>query len=157
MVRRQGRNIQQGFRTLLAGKFSDNAHQGKHWQLLDPEDEIIMNEDLLLLRAKQCAQSAIAGYQPPGKEMLAVAGDEGRENLENWLDGQEQKGAYTAHDRAVGSALALVLCGGEGPARECSEQEILDLEREVFLNLCGMELTQQRMAHMLKTGKPLKN
>ena len=116
-----------------------------------------MNEDLLLLRAKQCAQSVIAGYQPPGKEMLAVAGDEVREKLEKCLDGQEQKGAYTAHDRAVGSALALVLCGGGGPARECSEQEILDLEREVFLNLCGMELTQQRMAHMLKTGKPLKN
>ena len=157
MVRRQGRNIQPGFRTLLAGKFSDNAHQGKQWQLLHPEDEIIMNEDLLLQRAKECARSSIAGYEPPGKEMLAVAGDEEREQLEQWLDGQEQKGAFTAHDRAVGSALALVLCGGEGPARACSEQDVLDLEREVFLKLCGMELTRQRIVHMLKTGKPLKN
>ena len=157
MVRRQGRNIEQGFRTVLAGKFSDNAHQGRQWQLLDPEDEIVMNGDLLLLRAKQCAQAAIAGYEPPAAEMFGVAGDEEREKLEAWLQGEEKKGSFTAHDRTVGSALALVLCGGEGPARECSEQQLLDLEREVFLKLCGMELTQQRMAHMLKTGKPLRN
>jgi 3-hydroxyacyl-CoA dehydrogenase len=38
-----------------------------------------------------------------------------------------------------------------------SEQQLLDLEREAFLSLCGNAQTQARMAHMLKTGKPLRN
>ena len=157
MVRRQGRDIDKGFQTLLAGKFSDNAYQGQQWQLLHPDDEIVMNEDLLLQRASDRARALIEGYHPPGEEGLAVAGDEVRQNLEAWLDGQVQSGVLTPHERTVGSALARVLCGGNGPARELSERELLDLEREVFLKLCGLEPTRQRMAHMLKTGKPLKN
>jgi 3-hydroxyacyl-CoA dehydrogenase len=49
-----------------------------------------------------------------------------------------------------------VICGGErgGP---CSEQDLLDLERQGFLELCGMPATQARIAHMLQTGKPLRN
>ena len=31
------------------------------------------------------------------------------------------------------------------------------LEREAFLSLCGEEKTQERMWHLLRTGKPLNN
>jgi 3-hydroxyacyl-CoA dehydrogenase len=48
-----------------------------------------------------------------------------------------------------------VLSGGGKP--HASEQQLLDLEREAFLSLCGRRETQQRIQHMLKTGKPLKN
>ena len=34
---------------------------------------------------------------------------------------------------------------------------LLDLEREAFLSLCGERKTQERIAHTLKTGKPLRN
>ena len=158
MVRRRGRDIEPGFRTLFAGRFSDNAHQGRQWQLLDPEDDIAMNEDRLLPRALERARSLVeAGYVPPSRSGLPVAGDEGLHRLELWLDEQVQAGATSTHDRVVGSALARVLCGGNGLPRQVDEQELLDLEREVFLGLSGLELTQQRVAHMLRTGKPLKN
>jgi 3-hydroxyacyl-CoA dehydrogenase len=54
--------------------------------------------------------------------------------------------------------VAEVLTGGNVlPETEISEQHLLDLEREAFLSLCGTKGTQARMAHMLKTGKPLRN
>ena len=36
-------------------------------------------------------------------------------------------------------------------------RNILDLEREAFLSLCGEPKTQARIAHTLKTGKTLRN
>jgi 3-hydroxyacyl-CoA dehydrogenase len=54
--------------------------------------------------------------------------------------------------------IAAVMSGGNltRPTR-VSEQYLLDLEREAFVSLCGTKATQERIAHMLKTGKPLRN
>jgi len=38
-----------------------------------------------------------------------------------------------------------------------TEQELLDIEREAFISLCGEEKTQARMQHLLMKGKPLRN
>ncbi len=56
-----------------------------------------------------------------------------------------------------GIGLAYILTGGDGPPRRVTEQDILDLEREAFLRLLGTKPTQERMQHMLTTGKPLRN
>jgi 3-hydroxyacyl-CoA dehydrogenase len=54
--------------------------------------------------------------------------------------------------------VAWVLCGGHvSSAQWVDEQYFLDLEREVFVSLCGEPKTQERIAHMLSTGKPLRN
>ena len=37
------------------------------------------------------------------------------------------------------------------------EQYLLDIERETFLSLCGEKKSQDRIAHILKKGKPLRN
>jgi 3-hydroxyacyl-CoA dehydrogenase len=51
-----------------------------------------------------------------------------------------------------------VLCGGAVPSgTRVNERYLLDLEREVFLRLCGQRKTLERMQHMLKRGKPLRN
>jgi 3-hydroxyacyl-CoA dehydrogenase len=64
----------------------------------------------------------------------------------------------TAYDKVVASKLAYVLTGGDiSRAQWVSEQYILDLEREAFLSLCGEKRTQERLWHMLQTGKPLRN
>jgi 3-hydroxyacyl-CoA dehydrogenase len=58
----------------------------------------------------------------------------------------------------VGEKLAYVLSGGRGVGpRTVSEQQLLDLEREAFLSLCGQKKTQERIQYTLKTGKPLRN
>jgi 3-hydroxyacyl-CoA dehydrogenase len=58
----------------------------------------------------------------------------------------------------IGEKLAHVISGGCLTGEQVvSEQYLLDLEREAFLSLCGNPKTQERMAHTLKTGKPLRN
>src|SRR3954454_7022351 len=63
-------------------------------------------------------------------------------------------GRITDHDATIGRRLAWILAGGDRPAAgTATEQELLDLEREAFLSLCGERKTQERIAHTLKTGK----
>jgi 3-hydroxyacyl-CoA dehydrogenase len=67
-------------------------------------------------------------------------------------------GRITDHDALIGRKLAWILAGGDTPhATTVTEQQLLDLEREAFLSLCGERKTQERIAHTLKTGKPLRN
>jgi 3-hydroxyacyl-CoA dehydrogenase len=67
-------------------------------------------------------------------------------------------GMISDHDFGVGEKLAFVLSGGRVTSGTLiSEQNLLDLEREAFLSLCGMPKTQERIQYMLKNGKPLRN
>ena len=64
----------------------------------------------------------------------------------------------TDHDVKIANWLAYILCGGKiTTGTGVSEQYLLDLEREAFLSLCGEKKTAERIAHTLKTGKPLRN
>jgi 3-hydroxyacyl-CoA dehydrogenase len=69
------------------------------------------------------------------------------------------RGGYVSeYDAHVARKLAHILAGGSLSAPQMvSEQYLLDLEREAFVSLCGERKTQQRIAHTLKTGKPLRN
>ena len=69
------------------------------------------------------------------------------------------RGGYVSeYDAHVARKLAHVLAGGALSApQKVSEQYLLDLEREAFVSLCGERKTQERIAHTLKTGKPLRN
>ena len=66
--------------------------------------------------------------------------------------------SHDGPDELIGRKIAKILCGGElNHQTQVSEQYLLDLEREGFLSLCGERKTQERIAAMLKTGKPLRN
>jgi 3-hydroxyacyl-CoA dehydrogenase len=68
-------------------------------------------------------------------------------------------GGYASeHDALIARKVAVVLCGGpSGHAHEVTEQQMLDLEKDAFLSLCGEQKSQERMQHMLTTNKPLRN
>ncbi|MDB4896072.1 MAG: 3-hydroxyacyl-CoA dehydrogenase, partial [Firmicutes bacterium] len=98
------------------------------------------------------------GYKPPVKAAIPVAGPEGRAVLELGLYNMRLSGYASEHDCLVGRKLAYVLTGGKVPAGTyVTEQYLLDLEREAFLSLLGEKKSQERMAYVLKTGKPLRN
>ena len=78
-------------------------------------------------------------------------------NLEYAIWAMREGNFISDHDVRIGRQVAYVLCGGDGPPRDVTEQDILDLEREAFLSLLGTQETQDRIAHMLSTGKPLRN
>ena len=70
-----------------------------------------------------------------------------------------KRGGYISdHDQLIGKKLANIMCGGNIESQtQVSERYLLDLEREAFVSLCGERKTQERIAAMLKTGKPLRN
>jgi 3-hydroxyacyl-CoA dehydrogenase len=70
-----------------------------------------------------------------------------------------KEGKYiTEYESIMAGKLAYVMTGGElSRPTWVDEQYILDLEREVFISLCGEEKTRQRMMSLLQTGKPLRN
>jgi 3-hydroxyacyl-CoA dehydrogenase len=69
----------------------------------------------------------------------------------------QRGGQISEHDALVATKVASVLCGGDRAPGVASEQHYLDLEREAFLSLLGTAKTRERIQHMLKEGKPLRN
>lgn len=148
------------FETMATAKVSTSAYEAQDLHLLRPTDSITMNRDRLLHDAKADVLAlAESGYQAPlpitdipapGESVLAAL------KMGVYL---MREGEYASdHDVTVATHLATVLCGGNvTPGTLVSEQHLLDLELEHFLSLCGERKTQERIAHTLKTGKPLRN
>ena len=158
MARRGASDIGAAFETIFAGNFSDNAFQAQVWGLLGTEDEIAFAEGQLLERALAKLRSLLAAdYCASAPDGVEVTGDEGLALLRERIDEGRAAGQLSEHDEVVGRGLARVLTGDGGARRQVEESHLLNLEREVFLQLCGTEHTRQRIAHMLHTGKPLKN
>ena len=101
---------------------------------------------------------AADGYQEPQPRQVFVLGETGLIRLRSEIDLAQRAGHLSDHDVKILNQLAYVLCGGElSTPQSVSEDYLLELEREVFLGLCGEEKTHQRIEYTLKTGKPLKN
>ena len=91
-------------------------------------------------------------------QMLLLPGEGARLVLEQQVENMHLLGQVSEYDTVVAHHLAYVLTGGNtSPVTPLTEQQVLDLEREAFLALCGMEKTQERMQSILMTGKPLRN
>jgi 3-hydroxyacyl-CoA dehydrogenase len=147
------------FETIGLAKVGTSAHESRALGYLRKTDRIVVNRDHLLYEAKQAVlEMANRGYQTPRRAMIPVVGPEGRAVLELGLYNMHLSGWATEYDVHIGKKLAYVLTGGKVPGGTyVTEQYLLDLEREAFLSLLGEKKTQARMAHILKTGKPLRN
>ena len=126
---------------------------------LRPSDSIAMNRDRQVADAKETALAIVrAGYHPPAPAEIRVLGEEFLAGAKLAIHMLVRGEFATEYDGVVGRKLAYVLAGGGITApQSVSEQYILDLEREAFVSLCGERKTQERIAHTLKTGKPLRN
>jgi len=83
---------------------------------------------------------------------------DGMGNFRCLLDNTLESGSISQHDHYLSSKVAWVLSGGEVDINaEVDEQYLLDLERKAFLDVCRTAKTVERIEHMLKTGKPLRN
>jgi len=95
---------------------------------------------------------------PPARRAYKLPGESGVATLSMMVDTLQAGGYASEHDGLIARKLAHVLCGGTGGAgREVTEQEILDLEREAFVSLCGEPKSLERIQHMLMKNKPLRN
>jgi 3-hydroxyacyl-CoA dehydrogenase len=152
--------VQGVFETIGLAKVSTSGPDAKRHGYLRDADGITMNRDRLITDAKSLALSlAATGYQPPQPRAAIPAGGEGMlATLKLGVHLAWRAGRISEHDKLIGGKLAWILAGGDLPRPgTLSEQQLLDLEREAFLSLCGERKTQERIAHTLKTGKPLRN
>jgi 3-hydroxyacyl-CoA dehydrogenase len=149
--------VKRAFRTIAMATTSTSALDARKLGFLRDGDRISMNRDHLLGDAKARVLELARDYVAPPPRRIRALGREAIGNLEYAIWAMHEGGQASDHDVRIGHALARVLAGGDGPPREVSEQDVLDLEREAFLSLLGTKETQQRIEYTLKTGKPLRN
>ena len=146
--------------TIAMGKVATSAQEAKSWGILRDSDAISLNGDRLIADAKADVLAlAATGYvQPVERTDIFVMGEQAQAAIKLALHMMRQGGFISEHDHLIGTKLAKIMSGGDfNHSDYVSEQHLLDLEREAFLSLCGTRKTQERIAAMLKTGKPLRN
>lgn len=153
--------LREYFMTIGMAKVSTSAYEAYDTGILQKgKDIVIVNQDRQLAIAKQHALlMAEAGYTKPIKRTdVKVLG---KEALGMFLVGTDSMAAgkyISKHDKKIANKLAYVMAGGDlSEPTKVSEQYLLDLEREAFLSLAGERKTLERLQHMLKKGKPLRN
>ena len=142
------------------GKVSASAFEAKELGLLRADDRVVFNAFELLYVAKQQALAlAESGYRPPlPARRIAVAGDVGIATFKMLLVNMLEGRFISEYDYEIATRIATVLCGGEVDRGALVDEEwLLRLERQHFVELAQQPKTQERIAHMLKTGKPLRN
>ena len=151
--------VQRVFETIAFAKVSSSAPDAKRLGYLRDADAISMNRDDLIADAKALALARVPDYvRPQPRAAIRVGGSGLLATLKLGVHLALRSGRISEHDALIGRKLAWILAGGDAPhATTLSEQQFLDLEREAFLSLCGERRTQERIAHTLKTGKPLRN
>jgi len=148
------------FRQVAMADVSKSAEHARELGYLRPADVVVFHPAELLHVAKQQARAMVeSGHRPPlAPTRIPVAGSTGIATLKMMLVNMKEGGFISDHDYEIGSRIATVMCGGEvEPGSLVDEQWLLDLERHHFLELAKTAKTQDRIEHMLKTGKPLRN
>ncbi|MDT0293272.1 3-hydroxyacyl-CoA dehydrogenase NAD-binding domain-containing protein [Mesonia ostreae] len=153
--------LRENFLTIGMAKVSTSAYEAYDTNILQKgKDIVVVNKDRQLAIAKKHALlMAQNGYtQPIQRTDIKVLG---KQALGAFYVGTDQMyaGKYISeHDKKIANKLAYVMAGGDlSAASYVSEQYLLDLEREAFLSLTGERKTLERLQHMLKKGKPLRN
>ena len=147
------------YQNIAMGKISSSATELFGMGLRRQGDTITMDIDRRIHDAKLKAIALAANYRPgrpvtgikaPGRGVAA--------SIKTQLWNLETGGFISAHDHYLAAGIAEVITGGDVPAGTLiSEEYLLELERETFLRFCGQKKSAERIQHMLKKGKALRN
>jgi 3-hydroxyacyl-CoA dehydrogenase len=153
--------LQEYFLTIGMAKVATSAYEAFDYGILQKgKDVVVVNKDRQIATAKAYARLlADQGYtQPVHRKDIKVLGKQALGMFLVGTDSMEASHYISEHDKKIANKLAYVMAGGDlSEPTLVSEQYLLDLEREAFLSLCTERKTLERIQHMLKTGKPLRN
>lgn len=152
--------VRRAFETIGLAKISMSGEEAKNLGFLKQADRVSINRDHLLYDAKNIVLGmAMMGYrQPEERDDITVLGNPAFSALKLGLYTMQKGGYISEHDLKIGEKVACILTGGSAaPGSKLSERDLLDLEKEAFLSLCGEQKTLDRVQHMLMKGKPLRN
>ncbi len=151
--------VQKFFQQVATGYVASSALDAKTAHFLQDNDAVVMHRDEVLHAAiSKITYLLNNNYQPPVAKYFKVAGLEGAARLQaglvNWLEGD----FISAHDYHIALKIAHILCGGSvNEGTLVDEWWLMELERKAFMELVDNTLTQQRITHLLATGKHLRN
>lgn len=147
------------FKNIAMASVATSAVEAQHKGYFRFSDGVSFDRARHLHEAKQKVLGiAASGYHPPLPRAHILPGESGIATLSMMVDTLVAGGYATEYDGVIGKRLARVLCGGAGGASHpVTEAEMLEIEKEVFLSLCGEPKTIERMQHMLTKNKPLRN
>ncbi|HEX7604401.1 MAG TPA: 3-hydroxyacyl-CoA dehydrogenase/enoyl-CoA hydratase family protein [Polyangiaceae bacterium] len=151
--------VNQTFKNIALAKVATSAEEAKAFGYFRRNDGVSFDRARITTEAKARAIGlAEAGYHPPIPRAYTLPGESGIATLTMMVSTLVAGGYASEHDAKIAVKLAEVLCGGKGGAsREVTEDQILELEREAFVSLCGEPKSQERMQYMLMNNKPLRN
>ncbi len=151
--------VTQVFKNIAMAKVATSAEEAKQLGFFYQSDGVSFDRARHLHEAKQRTMAlAGSGYHPPAPRKHTLPGESGAATMAMMVDTMVAAGYASEHDALIGRKVANVLCGGvAGSGGPVSEQDILDLEREAFVSLCGEPKSQERIQHMLMKNKPLRN
>ena len=151
--------LTEGFTAAAMAKVGTSALESRKLGYVLDSDVIVPNKDELLYVAIAQAKALYqTGYRPPMKRLFPVAGRDGIATIKGSLVNMRDGGFISQHDYDIASMIARIVCGGDvDPGTLVSEEYLMQLEREAFTALIAHPLTQDRILHMMNTGKPLRN
>ncbi|MFT7590806.1 MAG: 3-hydroxyacyl-CoA dehydrogenase [bacterium] len=153
--------LQSRFTTIATAKVATSGYEAFDIGVLHTDkDSVVLNQNRLIAEAKsRVIELHSSGYSPPmQREDILVLGQTALGTLYAGIEAFGISGFASEHDQKIAKKLAFVMAGGDlSQPTEVSEQYLLDLEREAFLSLLGERKTLERIQHILKTGKPLRN
>lgn len=146
-------------KTIATAAVGTSAHEAFDYGYLLPErDTVCVGTHRVLAEGKEKVLSLSEGYVPPSPKKVTVLGRTGLGALYTAINEFYLGKFMSQHDVDIARKIAYVLCGGDLTAQqEVSEQYLLDIEREAFLELLGTQKTQERIQYMLMNNKPLRN
>jgi 3-hydroxyacyl-CoA dehydrogenase len=148
------------FQSAATARVATSAEEAREFGFLKPSDLVVFNPNEILYVAKKQAKAlADSGYRPPLKRPIRVAGRIGVATIEMGMSNMLAGHFMSEHDYFIARRIAAALCGGDDldPGTEVSEERLLQLEKEAFVELANHPKSQERALHMLQTGKPLRN
>jgi 3-hydroxyacyl-CoA dehydrogenase len=153
--------LQEYFLTIGMAKVAKSAHEAYDLGILQKGKDLVVTNSAqqIAIAKKHALLLAEAGYTQPIKRTdVKVLGKQALGMFLVGTDSMEVANYISEHDKKIANKLAYVMAGGDlSQASYVSEEYLLDLEREAFLSLCTERKTLERIQHMLKTGKPLRN
>ncbi len=151
--------VKDAWETIAMAKVSGSGFNAKSLGFLKPEHKVVMNEDSLIDVSKDAVLTLVKNnFKPQQKVLINVPGKDGLGHIQYFLNAMASGGFVSEYDRFLATKLAHIMTGGDlETSTMVSEEYLFKLEKEAFLELVQKEKTQDRIMHMLTTGKPLRN
>ncbi len=152
-------HLRKAWESIATAKVSSSAHDAIKKGYIRKYDDVVMSKEYLIDEAKaKVLYLGESGFRPLQKKLIKVLGTSGKASLQYVIDFMLNGGFISEYDAHIANKVAHILTGGEVPAGiNVTEEQILELEKEAFVSLCGEEKTLQRIEHMLRKGRPLRN